>query len=64
MAEYTTLLQGRDPRKLKLTEEEAWDMWAAGFRFSIFDPTNDDYRLSIPWKTLIMVGKDIVTLQQ
>ncbi len=64
MAEYTTHLHGRDPRKLRLTEEEAWAMWAAGFKFSIFDPIGDDYRLSIPWKTLIFVGKDTVTLQQ
>lgn len=64
MAEYTTTLEKRDPAKLRLTEKEAFEMLNKGFRFSIFDPQAEDYRISIPYRMLQNLDRGTVTLMQ
>ena len=64
MATFTTQLGERDLNKLKLPEKEAWEMLREGFRFSMFDPTTDDYRLSAPYRLLNNIDKDTLTLEQ
>ena len=64
MLTYTTTLNKRDPDKLRLTDEEAEDLAAAGFRFSIFDPGQREYRLSAPYKILHAIERGTVTLMQ
>lgn len=46
MATLTTEQKRRRDPARQLTEREAWDLWQAGFRFSIFDPTTDTYVIS------------------
>ena len=64
MPSFTTELKGRNPDKLKLSEEEAWNMLNAGFRFSLFDPTTDDYRLSSPYRLAHNLTRGTITLEQ
>ena len=64
MVTYSTVLGKRDPDKLKLTLDEAADMWAAGFRFSIYNPENHEFRLSAPYRLLQNLERGTITLQQ
>ena len=41
-----------------------WEMWREGFRFSVFDPTADDYRLWALYRLLHKLDKDTLTLEQ
>lgn len=64
MAWFLTQLDGRDAAKLKLTEKEAWAMWKEGFKFSIFDPEQDEYRLSVPYRIAENRGKGTLAISQ
>ena len=64
MLTYTPPLNKRDVDKLQLTDEEAVDLAAAGFRFSIFNPERREYRLSAPYKILHALEKDTLTIMQ
>lgn len=64
MATFTTRLNGRQQRDLKLTIEEALAMHALGFRFAEFAPEYDRCRLSSPFRLLIVPGKDELTIEQ
>lgn len=64
MLTYTTTLNKRDVDKLQLTDEEAEDLAAAGFRFSIFNPERREYRLSAPYKILHALEKGTLTIMQ
>lgn len=52
MLAHTVSLDGRDSRNPKLTYEEANEMLAKGFRFSIYRPQEDLFRVSIPYQTV------------
>lgn len=64
MPTFTTDLKDRNTAKFRLTEEEAWKMQRAGFRFSIFNPLDEDYRISLPFRLLHNLDRGTVTLQQ
>jgi hypothetical protein len=64
MATFTTRLNGRKERDLKLTIEEALTMHSLGFRFAEFAPEYDRCRLSSPFRLLIVPGKDELTIEQ
>jgi hypothetical protein len=50
MLTFTVPAAGRDPRKPKLSLSEASQMAEAGFKFSIFDPAQDEYNVSWPYQ--------------
>lgn len=60
MATVTTEQKRRGP-EAQLSEREAWDMWQAGFRFSIFDPTTDTYVLTEPAEVRRQPAREAVT---
>jgi hypothetical protein len=64
MATFTTRLNGRKERDLKLTIDEALAMHELGFRFAEYAPENDRCRLSAPFRLLIIPGKDELTIEQ
>ncbi|MET3900477.1 hypothetical protein ABIB57_004443 [Devosia sp. UYZn731] len=64
MHSFTTDLKDHDTAKFRLTEQEAWEMQRVGFRFSIFNPLDQDYRISIPFRLLHNLDRGTVTLQQ
>ena len=64
MATFTTRLNGRNDRTLKLTPEEATTMQALGFRFAEYAPEHDRCRLSSPFRLFIIPGKDELTIEQ
>jgi len=64
MLTYTTALQGRDMDTLQLTDKEASELLAAGFRFSVFDPSTRNYRLSAPYKLLQHIERGTLTVMQ
>lgn len=64
MVSYTTRLDGRDPAKLKLKSEEARELATAGFRFSIYDESAAEFRLSIPYSTAQDLDRGTLTFMQ
>jgi hypothetical protein len=52
MPSHTVQLNGRDPElaRIRFTFEEASAMLDKGFRFSVFHPPEELYRLSIPYR--------------
>lgn len=64
MPSFTTDLKGREPHQLKLSEKEAWDMYNRGFRFSIFDPIEEEHRPSLPYRLLQNLTRDTITIEQ
>lgn len=61
---YTITLDGRDSVWPQLSAAEARDMLELGFRFSIFDDFNGEYRLSIPYSVMRLVDRDQMTFIQ
>lgn len=57
MAWFLTEAKGRDPAKLQLTEAEAWAMWKEGFRFGEFNPEEEVYRLTAPYKIAVNLDR-------
>lgn len=64
MFAHTVSLEGRDPRNPKLTYEEANEMLAKGFRFSIYRPQEDLFRVSIPYQTVQDGDRQTLTFMQ
>ena len=64
MLSHTLPLQGRDGRQFRLTGEEAVDLLARGFRFSIFRPGVEECRLSLPVETVIDFEAATLTIRQ
>jgi len=61
---YTITLAGRDSVSPALTYEEAIAMYQMGFRFSIFEPEQGDYRLSIPYSVVRLIDRDALMFIQ
>lgn len=64
MTTFTTRLNGRKEKDLKLTSDEALAMHDLGFRFAEFSPEHDRCRLSAPFRLLIVPGRDELTIEQ
>lgn len=64
MVTHTIRLDGRNPDKLEIRREEAEAMAAKGFRFSIFDPSAGEFRLTIPYETARTVEGNTLTFMQ
>jgi hypothetical protein len=64
MVTHTIELEGRSPDKVKIRREEAEAMAAKGFRFSIFDPGAQEFRLTIPYQTARTVEGNTLTFMQ
>jgi hypothetical protein len=64
MAQFTTDLAKRDPRKFALTKTEAAAMLQAGFRFSEFNTDSDNYTLSIPHTVIRELDRGIISFEQ
>lgn len=64
MAQHTINRKNRNPDRLQLEEEEAWEMMNKGFRFAEFNPVTETYRLSAPYRLLHNMTRDTITLEQ
>lgn len=64
MLSHTLPLQGRDARHVRLTGEEAVDLYARGFRFSVFRPGVEECRLSQPLEVVVDVQAATLTIRQ
>lgn len=64
MATFTTALNGRKEKDLKLTIEEAEAMHRQGFRFAEYAPEYDRCRLTSPYRLLISPGRNELTIEQ
>lgn len=63
----TDLTPARSPgtsRWPKFTAEEAAELRAKGFRFSIYRPEEDEYRLSLPLQTIEDRVHGTLTIEQ
>ena len=50
MPKFTVPAAGRDPLKPKLNLAEASQMAEAGFKFAIFDPEQNEFNISRPYR--------------
>lgn len=64
MARLTIQLGKRKATGFKLSAEEAEAMLSAGFRFAEYNPESEVFRLSSPFKTLEIVDKGLLTIEQ
>ncbi len=64
MNTFTVPAEGRDPKKPKLRVAEATEMAAIGFRFSIFHPEEEEFRLSLPYTLAIDQAHQTLTFMQ
>lgn len=64
MPSHTIPLNGRTTRWPKFTTEEAEDLRQKGFRFSIYRPDEDEFRLSLPLQTIEDRVHDTLTIEQ
>lgn len=64
MAQLTIQLGKRKATDFKLSAEEAEAMLSAGFRFVEYNPKSEVFRLSSPFKTLEIVDKGLLTIEQ
>jgi hypothetical protein len=64
LATHTIERKNRDLAKLVLDETEAWAMLNKGFRFAEFNPETDVYRLALPYRVMLNMTKDTITLEQ
>lgn len=63
MLSHTIPLNGRADR-LRLTGDEASELYERGFRFSIFNPATSEYYLSLPLEKLIDHTHGTITILQ
>ena len=64
MATYKTRLAGRKTRELELTQTEAEEMFALGFRFAEYNPEQGRCRISRPFELLIARDADELIIEQ
>ena len=64
MPQHTIALNGRTTRHPKFTPEEAETLRAKGFRFSIYRPEEDEFRLSLPLQTIEDRAQGTLTIEQ
>lgn len=64
MLEHTIPLNHRDGRAFRLTPEEAFELHDRGFRFAVFRPGVEEFRLSLPLETVIDTQAATLTIRQ
>jgi len=65
MPSFTTELAGRDSaRRLRFTDEEAMALYDRGFRFSLFQPATGEFHLSLPFRAVIDLEHNKLTIVQ
>ncbi|MDC9825605.1 hypothetical protein PRN20_17870 [Devosia sp. ZB163] len=64
MPQHTIALNGRTTRHPRFTPEEAETLRAKGFRFSIYRPEEDEFRLSLPLQTIEDRAHGTLTIEQ
>ena len=64
MLSHTIPLNSRDGRPLRLTDDEALELYERGFRFSIFRPGREECHLSLPFETVIDPVHATLTIRQ
>ncbi|MBN9316404.1 MAG: hypothetical protein J0I99_11735 [Devosia sp.] len=64
MPVHTIPLNGRTTRHPKFTQEEAETLRVKGFRFSIYRPEEDEFRLSLPLQTIEDRVHGTLTIEQ
>ena len=64
MPSHTLPLRERSTRWPKFTPEEAEQLRAKGFRFSIYGPEEDEFRLSLPLQTIEDRVHGTLTIEQ
>lgn len=64
MLAHTLPLNDRTGRPLRLTDDEAIDLFQLGFRFSIFRPGREESHLSMPFETVIDPVSGTLTIRQ
>lgn len=52
MPRHTIPLNGRTTRHTKFTQDEVEALLQKGFRFAIYHPAGDEFRLSLPLQTI------------
>ncbi|HEU5019655.1 MAG TPA: hypothetical protein VFT69_16980 [Pseudolabrys sp.] len=62
--EFTIDLRGRAASRPTLTYDEAEAMRRLGFRFSIFEPGQNEFALSIPYATAWNIDRGRLTFRQ
>ena len=64
MPSHTVRLGGRDPHRIKLSEDEAMVLYDKGFRFSIFRPQAGEFQLSLPFQVAEDRVRETLTFMQ
>ena len=64
MPVHTIPLNGRATRHPKFTLEEVEELLRKGFRFSIYHPEGDEFRLSLPLQTIEDRDRGTLTIEQ
>lgn len=64
MLSHTIPLNDRMSRPLRLTDDEALELYERGFRFSIFRPGREPCQLSMPFETVIDPVHSTLTIRQ
>jgi|GEM_PF-1478930 len=64
MLTFKTTLKGRKGRNIQPTPDEAAEMRALGFRFSIYEPATGELQLSLPSSLVIVTGRDELIFEQ
>ena len=64
MPQHTIPLNGRTTRHPKFTAEEVEALVQKGFRFSIYHPEGDEFRLSLPLQTIEDRDRGTLTIEQ
>ncbi len=64
MLSHTVNVGDRDPKRLPISPGEACEMYAKGFRFSVFRPGREECRLSIPYAIARDLDRGTVTFMQ
>jgi hypothetical protein len=64
MPSHTLPLNNRTGRHPRLTAEEAAELAERGFRFSIFRPAEEEFRLSLPLQTIEDRVHGTLTIEQ
>ncbi len=64
MPSHTIPLKGRTTRHPKFTHEEAETLLQKGFRFAIYHPEGEEFRLSLPLQTIEDREHGTLTIEQ
>lgn len=64
MLSHTIPLDGRSGTAVRLTGDEALDLFRRGFRFSVFRPGVEECRLSPPIETVVDYEAKTLTIRQ